>query len=286
LTDTCLSVQVTVSHSHWRTNKTIASLALSSRYAQLPPSLSRDQETTQCYLKCCCHNLVTVPYWQPGACSLLLEKLLNIRKISISWNVMTCIPLNLLPASCWSLAWFAIQPWRWRLHVDIERPVISNWLNVVIFKKIVLFIITAVRFSHFCVLKVRLQPCTTGIKTSSFTMTPSYSILPLSLIVEYLVYSVYLARHFQLHGWHVINILWRVWLIVGRIRIGNRIFCALTLTTTVRWSTHTKTYYDSQIFFSFSYLFTSPLVMASNGGRSPSSGFSNCSHASATVILG
>jgi hypothetical protein len=38
-------------------------------------------------------------------------------------------------------------------------------------------------------------------------------------------------------------------------------------------------------FFSVCCLFTSPLVTASNGERSHSSGFPNCPHASATAII-
>jgi hypothetical protein len=60
----------------------------------------------------------------------------------------------------------------------------------------------------------------------------------------------------------------------------------LQLATAVHGSTQSTIHYSMHIFFPFSCVFTSLLVTASNGGCSLSSGFLNCSRASATAILG
>jgi hypothetical protein len=46
-----------------------------------------------------------------------------VMKISIFWHVTPCSPVkfNLLPASCWFLAWFNIRLWRWRRLVPPYR---------------------------------------------------------------------------------------------------------------------------------------------------------------------
>jgi hypothetical protein len=51
----------------------------------------------------------------------------------------------LLLASCWFLAWFILQPWRWRRHVPPKLRLTFNGLQGVVFQKIELLTASSVR---------------------------------------------------------------------------------------------------------------------------------------------
>jgi hypothetical protein len=35
--------------------------------------------------------------------------------------------LNLVPSSCWFLAWLILRPWRWRRHIPPKRQLTFSW---------------------------------------------------------------------------------------------------------------------------------------------------------------
>jgi hypothetical protein len=57
-----------------------------------------------------------------------------VMKSSIFWNRMLYSPLkSLVTASCWFLAWFILQPGRWRRHVPRKFELTFSRLQSIIF---------------------------------------------------------------------------------------------------------------------------------------------------------
>jgi hypothetical protein len=60
----------------------------------------------------------------------------------------TLFKLYLLPVSCWFLAWFTLEPWRWGLHVDLQCQLTLNGLLGIISWRTDSSLTTAVRTSN------------------------------------------------------------------------------------------------------------------------------------------